>query len=172
MIARIGPVTADAATAQLVEQVYRNRDIPAVDSQAISVEAAGPDLLGTVQGQLWAGQFLNPATARTAGHRARSRRGCGPGRRPGRRPRHGLAGQHPFDVVGILDPVTLAPELDRSALIGFPAARQLLHREAPPSEIYVRTNPGQRRCGPAPSSLPRQIRRHPKMPRWPTRPTR
>jgi putative ABC transport system permease protein len=50
-------------------------------------------------------------------------------------------GNQLFDVVGILDPVTLAPELDRSALIGFPAARQVLHRGAPPTEIYVRTNP-------------------------------
>ena len=41
MIARIGPVTSDAATAQLSDNVYRNQHIPTVDSQAITVEAAG-----------------------------------------------------------------------------------------------------------------------------------
>jgi putative ABC transport system permease protein len=46
-----------------------------------------------------------------------------------------------FDVVGILEPVTLASELDRSALIGFPAAHGLLHRPARPGEIYVRADP-------------------------------
>jgi putative ABC transport system permease protein len=44
-------------------------------------------------------------------------------------------------VVGILRPVTLAPELDRSALIGQPVARQLLHATDKPVEVYVRTSP-------------------------------
>jgi putative ABC transport system permease protein len=43
-------------------------------------------------------------------------------------------------VVGILDPVPLAPELDRSALIGFPVAHRLLGHEGRPSRIYVRTD--------------------------------
>jgi putative ABC transport system permease protein len=46
-----------------------------------------------------------------------------------------------FDVVGILEPVALAPELDRAALIGFPLARGLSRAAAPPTEIYVRTDP-------------------------------
>jgi hypothetical protein len=35
-------------------------------------------------------------------------------------------GRHWFTVVGILAPVTLAPELDRAALVGFPVAHELL----------------------------------------------
>jgi putative ABC transport system permease protein len=50
-------------------------------------------------------------------------------------------GNHWFSVVGILRPVTLAPELDRTALIGYPVARQLLGATAAPVEIYVRANP-------------------------------
>jgi putative ABC transport system permease protein len=94
-----------------------------------------------VQGRLWAGQFLNAATARlpavVLGHDAAAALGVD---RAGGRVAVWLGGQW-FDVVGILEPVTLAPELDRSALIGFPAAHRLLHRVAGPSEIYVRTDP-------------------------------
>jgi putative ABC transport system permease protein len=35
----------------------------------------------------------------------------------------------------------LAPELDRSALIGYPVAERLLHSPGYPAEIYLRTNP-------------------------------
>jgi putative ABC transport system permease protein len=44
-------------------------------------------------------------------------------------------------VTGILAPILLAPELDRSALIGFPIARHLLHADGHPVELYVRTDP-------------------------------
>ena len=141
MIARIGPVTSDAATAQLSDNVYRNQHIPTVDSQAITVEAAGVGLLGTVQAHLWSGQFLNRATARlpavVLGHDAAAALGID-------RTRGSVTvwlGQQWFDVVGILEPVPLAPELDRAVLVGFPAATRILHDAAPPSEIYVRSDP-------------------------------
>jgi putative ABC transport system permease protein len=44
-----------------------------------------------------------------------------------------------FYVVGILSPATLAPEIDSSILVGFPAAEKYLHFDGHPSEIYVRT---------------------------------
>ena len=50
-------------------------------------------------------------------------------------------GNHQFSVVGVLDPLPLAPEFDRTALIGFPVAEQVLHAEALPVQIYVRTDP-------------------------------
>jgi len=141
MIARIGPVTSDAATSDLSDAVYRNQDIPRVDSQAIAVKAADVDLLRTVQGHLWAGRFLNPATARlpavVLGHDAAAALGVD---RADGSVAVWLANQW-FDVVGILEPVMLAPELDRAALVGFPAARHLLHHPVPPTEIYVRTDP-------------------------------
>ena len=141
MISRIGPVTSDAATSDLSDTVYRNQDIPRVDSQAITVKAADVNLLTTVQARLWAGQFLNPATARlpavVLGYDAAAALGVD---RADGRVVVWLANQS-FDVVGILEPVVLAPELDRAALIGFPAARQLLRHRAAPTEIYVRTDP-------------------------------
>ena len=46
-----------------------------------------------------------------------------------------------FTVVGILDELPLAPELDRAALIGRPAAETWLDAEVAPSTVYVRTDP-------------------------------
>jgi putative ABC transport system permease protein len=98
-------------------------------------------LISTVQARLWAGTFLNGATATlpavVLGHDAATALGVD-------RADGSVAvwlGNRWFDVVGILEPVTLAPELDRSVLIGFPVARTLLHAVAAPTEIYVRTDP-------------------------------
>jgi putative ABC transport system permease protein len=46
-----------------------------------------------------------------------------------------------FSVVGILDPLPLAPDIDRSALVGYPIAQQLLGAEADATTINVRTDP-------------------------------
>ena len=158
MISRIGPVVSDAATSDLSDAVFRNRDIPEVDSQAITVKAVDVNLLTTVQARLWAGQFLNQATDRlpavVLGHDAAAALGID---RADGSVAVWLANQS-FDVVGILDPVELAPELDRAALVGFPAARLLLHHRAPPTEIYVRTSPasvGAVRVGPGCDRRPR-----------------
>jgi putative ABC transport system permease protein len=141
MISRIGPVTSDAATADLPAAVYRNEEIPGVDSQAITVKAAGLAVLTTVQAHLWAGRFLNAATATmpavVLGHDAAAALGVD---RADGSVAVWLADRW-FDVVGILEPVPLAPELDRAAMIGFPAASRILHLQAPPTQIYVRTDP-------------------------------
>jgi len=43
-----------------------------------------------------------------------------------------------FYVVGILNPAVLAPEIDTSVLVGFPAAENYLGFDGHPSEIYLR----------------------------------
>ena len=48
-----------------------------------------------------------------------------------------------FYVVGIPNPATLAPQIDSSVLIGFPAAERYLHFDGHPSTIYVRANTSQ-----------------------------
>jgi putative ABC transport system permease protein len=50
-----------------------------------------------------------------------------------------LIGGRLFTVAGILNPLPLAPEIDRSALVGFPVAAALLGYDGHPSRIYVRT---------------------------------
>jgi putative ABC transport system permease protein len=46
-----------------------------------------------------------------------------------------------FSVVGILEPLPLAPDIDRAALVGYPIARQLLGASADASTINVRIDP-------------------------------
>src|SRR6266536_119006 len=46
-----------------------------------------------------------------------------------------------FTVVGILNPVPLAPELDMGALIGWPAAQRYLDFDGRPTTIYTRADP-------------------------------
>jgi putative ABC transport system permease protein len=50
-----------------------------------------------------------------------------------------LIGDQWYTVVGILDPVALAPEIDRSALVGFPVAESLLGFNGNPTTIYTRS---------------------------------
>ena len=107
----------------------------------IGVLAADPELLQTLGGD--------------AGARALPRRG-----RPPRYPtvvlgaiaaerlgidRTGVAGVRSaaswFTVIGILDPLPLAPELDRAALIGYPVAEAPASTPTNPSTIYVRADP-------------------------------
>ncbi len=45
-----------------------------------------------------------------------------------------------FTVVGVLDPVPLAPELDSSVLVGWPVAKDLLDFDGSPSTIYERSD--------------------------------
>jgi putative ABC transport system permease protein len=137
MIRRIRPVQQTAAVATLSDTaIYRNDRIPVGETGGLSVTAADLDLLEAVGGNVAKGSFLNPATARypatvlgaaTAAQLGIDQVGS----------QVWLGGRW-FTVVGILDPVTLAPELDRSALIGFPAAKQLFGADGSPGTIYVR----------------------------------
>jgi putative ABC transport system permease protein len=46
-----------------------------------------------------------------------------------------------FTVVGVLNSLPLAPEIDRSALIGLPIAEAQFHASNAPDMVYVRANP-------------------------------
>ncbi len=139
MAARIGPVISVGDVGTVNASVYKNDRIPAADTEAISVEAASPSLLGTVEGYLYRGRFLNAATSRypalVLGSDAASALGLD---QPGTQA--WLVGQW-FTVVGIMQPVPLAPELDRTALIGFAQAAALVGQSVLPTELYVRTDP-------------------------------
>jgi putative ABC transport system permease protein len=141
MVRRIGPVLAAAAIGDVPASVYRTNRISAVDSQAITVYAADTTLLATVQGHLVAGRFLNAATARYPAVvlGADAAGALGIDRADGSI--QVWLGDHWFSVAGILGRLPLAPELDRTALIGFPAARRVLHARAAPVQLYVRASP-------------------------------
>jgi putative ABC transport system permease protein len=141
MIDRIGPVITAAAIGDVAANVYRTNDVPAANTEAITVYSADTNLPRAVQAQLADGRFLTTATARYPAVvlGADAAAALGIDRADGSV--QVWLGNDWFSVVGILRPVTLAPELDRTALIGYPVARQLLGATASPAEIYVRASP-------------------------------
>ncbi|HEU5416081.1 MAG TPA: ABC transporter permease [Streptosporangiaceae bacterium] len=141
MARRVGPVLAASAIGEVDAQVYRSDRIPAADTGAITVYSAGTSLLATLQGRMASGQFLTAATARypavVLGADAAAALGID---QPGP-PVQVWLGGHWFAVTGIMARLPLAPELDRTALIGVPVARRLLHASTSPVQVYVRTDP-------------------------------
>jgi putative ABC transport system permease protein len=141
MVARIGPVLGASAIGDVNAQVYRTDYISPANTNAITVYSAGTSLLRTLQGRLARGAFLGAATARYPAVvlGADAATALGIDRADGTV--QVWLGHHWFSVVGIMRPLPLAPELDRTALIGSPVAQRLLHASAAPVQIYVRTDP-------------------------------
>jgi putative ABC transport system permease protein len=140
MLGRIDGVRRVAPTAQLDGvNVYRTDKVPAFQTGGLAVRACDPTLLGTLDGHLQHGGFLNPASARypttVLGYQAATTLGIARLDQPTRV----WLGGHWFTVLGILAPLPLAQELDRSALVGFPVAARLFGYHGHPSRIYVRT---------------------------------
>jgi putative ABC transport system permease protein len=144
MITRLRGVTAvqDIGIVSSIS-VYKSGYIPAIETNALSVEAATLGLPAAVGTSLAQGRFLDAATARepVAVLGDAAARLMGIDRiRPGMRIWvDGQAGGQWFYVNGILDPVAYAPQIDSAVLVGFPAAQKYLHFDGHPSQIYVRT---------------------------------
>jgi putative ABC transport system permease protein len=139
MIARIGPVQQVQETGSTSADVYRSPFIPAINTNALSVQAASLGLPATVGTSIATGRYLNAATARlpvaVLGAAAAQRLGIDriyPGERIW------LGGMW-FYLAGILKPAVLAPEIDDSVLVGFPAAQRWLGLDGHPTTIYVRS---------------------------------
>jgi putative ABC transport system permease protein len=139
MIARIGPVQQVQYTGSTSANVYRTPLIPSVNTNALSVQAASLDLPRTVGATVASGTYLNAATARqpvaVLGYAAAQRLGID---RVYRGERVWLGGMW-FYLAGILDSAALAPEIDSSVLVGFPAAKRYLGFDGHPTTIYVRS---------------------------------
>ena len=138
MIRRIAPVTAVAETGDTSASAYRSPYIPSIHTNALSVQAATLDLLPTVGTTVVAGAYLNAGTetrpVAVLGAAAAQRLGIDrvfPGERI-------WINQRWFYVGGILAPALLAPEIDSSILVGFPAAATYLGFDGHPTTIYVR----------------------------------
>jgi len=144
MISRIGPVTAVDDTGSLGNvPAYRSPLIPRINTNALSVQATSLGLPHTVGTSVSRGRFLNAATVHepvaVLGAAAAGRMGIDriyPGERI-------WVGGHWFYLVGILRPAVLAPEIDTSVLIGYPAARKYLGFDGHPSQIYLRADTDQ-----------------------------
>ena len=139
MITRIGPVQQVQETGSIDAGVYKSPLIPAVNTNALSVQAASLDLPRTVGTTTAAGSYLNAATAHepvaVLGAQAASLLGID---RIYQGERVWLGGMW-FYLAGILKPAVLATEIDNSVLVGFPAAERYLDFDGHPTTIYVRT---------------------------------
>jgi putative ABC transport system permease protein len=137
MVDRIGPVEAASSAASVDATVRRTDLIDEGRTGGISVTAADLDLLDTLRAGVASGRWLDEAAATlpttVLGDTAARRLGV---RAPGVRV---WLGERWFSVIGILEPVTLASELDASAFVGIPIAERLFEYEGSPSTIYVRS---------------------------------
>jgi putative ABC transport system permease protein len=127
--------------------VYRNSVIPVAETGGLQVRATNLNMLSVLDTGIARGDWLNQGTARepVAVLGAVAARQLGIDRvHPDQR--IWLAGQW-FNVAGILNPSPLVPDIDVSALIGYPAAQTYLgyvsivrgeQEVGPPSAIYVR----------------------------------
>ena len=139
MIGQLPGVTAVQYTGVVASaSAYRSPLIPSIQTGALTVTASSLDLPAVVGASVAQGSYLNAATAgqpvAVLGAAAAQRLGIDriwPGERI-------WAGGRWFYVTGILNPATLAPEIDSSVLIGFPAAERYLGFDGHPSAIYLR----------------------------------
>jgi putative ABC transport system permease protein len=141
-----------AHTALIKEKyVYRNSMIPVGNTGGLEVQATSLNLLPVLNTGIARGAWLNEGTARepvaVLGSAAAERLGIDrvhPDQRI-------WLGYQWFNVAGILTPSPLAPDIDNSALIGYPAAEKYLGyvslvrgepNAGPPSTIHVRADTG------------------------------
>jgi putative ABC transport system permease protein len=153
MIERVPGVEREADTGLVPgAKVYRSPLIPSAETNGLQVQAASLNLLPAIGTQVAQGRYLNAATARepvaVLGAVAAERLGIDRVRLGAR---IWLGGQW-FYLAGILEPCTLADEIDTSVLVGYPAARRYLNYTGvdkgtstlgPPSTIYVRAETDQ-----------------------------
>jgi putative ABC transport system permease protein len=127
-----------SATALLAPAVYRSNLVPTFETGGIGARATDVSLLGTLDGSLLQGSFLNAATSRypvaVLGFGAAQYLGIARLDAPTR-----VWIEHrSFIVIGILDRLPLAPEIDQSVLVGWPIAESALGFNGFPTRIYVR----------------------------------
>jgi putative ABC transport system permease protein len=140
MIGQLPGVTAVQYTGDVSDaDAYRSPYIPSINTNALAVTPSSLGLPAVAGTSVAEGSYLNAATARepvaVLGAAAAQLLGFDrvwPGMRI-------WVGGMWFYVAGILKPAALAPEIDSSVLIGFPAAEQYLGFDGHPSQIYVRT---------------------------------
>lgn len=141
MSSRVGPVQQVARVRYLDASVRRTNYIDEAETGGIRVMAADVNLLKTLAGSLKEGTFLNSASARypTVVLGATAARRLGISQLAGKV--RVWIGDRWFTVVGILEPIALAPDIDTSVIVGLPASQKWLGADDHPSAIYVRADP-------------------------------
>lgn len=140
-IERMGAVEQVSSVADVTSAtVLRSRFADPDNTGGITVRAARTDLNEVLGGSMRQGTFLTSATSRypvvVLGSVAAERLGI-------ERLQPGLQvwlGDRPFAVAGIMNPIALASDVERSALIGYPVADELFDVDARPTNVYVRAD--------------------------------
>jgi putative ABC transport system permease protein len=140
-VRNIDPVEEVATVTSLSGPVLRSALADPAVTGGVTVKAADSTLLETLAGSMADGRFLDDAiddhpvvvlgsvTAERLGiDEVDGRTGVW------------LDGRT-WLVVGIMEPLPLAPDLDRSALVGYDAAAAYLDDDLAPSRLYVRADP-------------------------------
>lgn len=140
MVRRIGPVTAVSAVANTHTVVRRNDRTDPADGSGLTVLASRLDLLPAINARIRSGEWLNPATAAfptvVLGSVAASRLGIAE-LPAGRGVPQVMIADRRFTVIGILATTPLSPDIDRSVLIGWAAARSELRFDGHPTVLYL-----------------------------------
>jgi putative ABC transport system permease protein len=141
MISRIGPVEITSMISFVDGHVYKNDLMPKGHTRGISIQAVDRELLDVLAGSVADGVWFDEARASypnvVLGSVAAARLGV-----------REISGTQPiwladrwFTVIGILNTFELAPDLDRSALIGHDAAETHLGHNNLPTRVLVRVDP-------------------------------
>jgi putative ABC transport system permease protein len=141
MLGRITPVQ-QVASATPIDASVRRTDLISVDrTGGITVKAADVGLLDALAGSVSTGRWLDQANSRlpvaVLGSVAAQRLGIDDVS-AGTQVR---VGDQWVTVIGVLDPLELAQDIDRSVLVGRQYATAVLDADTAPGTIYLRTDP-------------------------------
>ena len=141
MLRRIGPVQEVSSVTSVDATVLRTDLAPSDQTGGITVKAADTQLLETLVGEMADGEWLDEARAGlpvvVLGSVTAQRLGITD-------VRDGVQvwlGGRWFAVIGIMEPLELAPDLDTSAVIGRDIAINGLGAAEAPGTVYLRTDP-------------------------------
>ncbi len=141
MVDRIGPVEQVAATVPVAGGVYRSDLMPEGQTGGMTIVATDSSLLETLNGGMAGGAFLGGASneypAVVLGAVAAERLGID---EVGTGTLIWMADTW-VEVIGILDPFVLAPDLDRSVFISLQVAIDYFDSEGIPTALYLRVEP-------------------------------
>ena len=141
-IGRLDSVQGVSSTAVVPNVTVRRTDqVPLANTSGISVRWADTTLLHTLQGSVYRGEWLNDANAHypavALGWVAAQRLGVADLQQP----TQVFIGNRWYTVIGVLQSLALAPEIDRSVLIGLPVAESDFLVDDSPDTVYVRSDP-------------------------------
>jgi putative ABC transport system permease protein len=141
MLGRIEPVQGVSSVTVVDATVRRTDLVPTTRTGGITVQATDPKLLDTLRGRMADGEWLDGTRVGlpvvVLGAVAAERLGV----TEVSDSTMVWIGDRWFSVIGILEPLELAPDLDRAALIGEEIAEKEFGTTPSPGTIYLRTDP-------------------------------